>query len=120
MLEKPGASYNFSSMISGYNTDVRHNNRVFHIQTEDRGETALEIESLVYVGGEILASKRTSYPEAIRSGRDDRAIRKILERQHRTMIAAIQRGRFDGPSGSVRVPEGMTAAGGEETGTAVG
>ena len=107
-------------MIAGYNTDVRHKNRVFHIQTEDRGETAAEIESLVYVGGEILATKRTSYPEAIRSGRDDRAVQEILERQHRTMIAAIQRGRFDGPGGSVRVPEGMTAFGGEESGTAVG
>lgn len=104
-------------MITGYNTDVRHNNRVFHIQTEDRGETALEIESLVYVGGEILATKKTSYPEAIRSGR---AVQEILEQQHRTMIAAIQRGRFDGPSGSVRVPEGMTAAGGENGGAAVG
>jgi hypothetical protein len=104
-------------VITGYNTDVRHNNRVFHIQTEDRGETALEIESLVYVGGEILATKKTSYPEAIRSGR---AVQEILEQQHRTMIAAIQRGRFDGPSGSVRVPEGMTAAGGENGGAAVG
>ena len=107
-------------MITGYNTDVRHNNRVFHIQTEDRGETAPEIESFVYVGGEILATKKTSYSDAIRTGRDDRAIQEVLEQQHRTMIAAIQRGRFDGPSGSVRVPEGMTAAGGENGGAAVG
>jgi hypothetical protein len=107
-------------VITGYNTDVRHNNRVFHIQTEDRGETALEVESLVYVGGEILATKKTSYPESIRSGRDDRAVQEILEQQHRTMIAAIQRGRFDGPDSSVRVPEGMTAAGGENGGAAVG
>jgi hypothetical protein len=30
-----------------------------------------------------------------------------MEQQHRTMIAAIQRGRFDGPNGSVQIPEGM-------------
>ncbi len=107
-------------MITGYNTDVRHNNRVFHVQTEDRGETTPEVESLVYVGGEILATKKTSYADEIRSGRDDRAIQRLLERQHRTMIAAIQRGRFDGPSGSVRVPEGMTAAGAEEAGATLG
>ncbi len=105
-------------MITGYNTDVRHNDRVFHVQTEDKGETAPEIESLVYVGGEILATKKTSYAEAIRSGRDDRAVQEILEHQHRTMIAAIQRGRFDGPDGSVNVPEGMTAARGENGGAA--
>ena len=105
-------------MITGYNTDVRHNNRVFHIQTEDKGDATPEIESLVYVGGEILASQKTSYADAIRGGRDDRAIQEILERQHRTMIAAIQRGGFDGPDGTVRVPDGMTAAGGDPAASA--
>jgi hypothetical protein len=103
-------------VITGYNTDVRHNNRVFHIQTEDKGESVPEIESLVYVAGEILATRRTSYADAIRAGRDDRAVQDLLERQHRTLIAAIQRGRFDGPDGTVHVPEGMTPAGGEEAG----
>src|SRR5262245_33791056 len=31
-----------------------------------------------------------------------------MEQQHRTMIAAIQRGRFDGPDGAVQVPDGMS------------
>jgi len=100
-------------VITGYNTDVKHNNRVFHIQTEDKGESSPYIESLVYVGGEILATRRTSYADAARKGLDDRALQEMLEQQHRTVIAAIQRGRFDGPDGSVRVPEGMTAAGAE-------
>jgi hypothetical protein len=106
-------------VITGYNTDVRHNDRVFHIQTEDKGETIPEIETLIYVGGEILATRRTSYANAIQGGRDDRVVQEILERQHRTLIAAIQRGRFDGPDGTVTVPEGMTAAGGEDPGGAV-
>lgn len=96
-------------MITGYNTEVRHNDRLFHIQTEDKGETSPEIESFVYVGGRILATRRTSYAAAIQGGRDDRIVQETLERQHRTMIAAIQRGQFDGPDGSVRVPEGMSA-----------
>ena len=103
-------------MITGFNTDVRHNNRVFHIQTEDKGETTPEIESLVYVGGEILATQKTSYADAVRAGRDDRAVQELLERQHRTVIASIQQGRFDGPDGSVRVPEGMTGDRGEAAG----
>lgn len=101
-------------MITGYNTDVKHNNRVFHIQTEDKGETSPHIESLVYVGGQILATRKTSYADVVKSGRDDKAIQELMEQQHRTMIAAIQRGRFDGPDNSLRTPEGMsdgTAAG---------
>lgn len=95
-------------MITGYNTDVKHNSRVFHIQTEDKGEQSPYIESLVYVGGQILATRKTSYAEVAKSGRDDKAIQELMETQHRTMIAAIQRGRFDGPNNSVRTPEGMS------------
>ena len=92
-------------MITGYNTDVKHNNRVFHIQTEDKGDSSPHIESLVYVGGQILATRKTSYAELISSGRDDKAVQELMEQQHRTMIAAIQRGRFDGPNGGVQAPD---------------
>jgi hypothetical protein len=34
-------------MISGYNTDVRHLDVVFHVQTEDKGAVNPLIESLV-------------------------------------------------------------------------
>ena len=52
-------------MITGYNTDVRHNEVVFHVQTEDKGLGNPCIESLVYVGGQVLASKRASYAEML-------------------------------------------------------
>jgi hypothetical protein len=95
-------------VITGFNTDVKHKNRVFHIQTEDKGEGNPYVESLVYVGGEILATKRTSYAEVVKTGRDDHAVQDLMEQQHRTMIAAIQRGRFDGANGGIQVPEGMS------------
>lgn len=95
-------------MITGYNTDVKHNNRVFHIQTEDKGESSPHIESLVYVGGQILATRKTSYADILKDGRDDKAVQELMEQQHRTMIAAIQRGRFDGPNGGLKTPEGMS------------
>ena len=107
-------------MITGYNTDVKHKSRVFHVQTEDKGEGNPCVESLVYVGGEILATRRVSYAEMARNGRDDQAIQELMEQQHRTMIAAIQRGKFDGPNGSVRAPapEDRAASPGEAVGEA--
>ncbi len=89
-------------MITGYNTDVKHKNRVFHVQTEDKGASNPCVESLVYVGGEILATQRVSYAEMAQKGRDDQAIQELMEQQHRAMIASIQRGKFDGPNGGVR------------------
>jgi hypothetical protein len=85
-------------VITGFNTDIKHNEKVYHVQTEDKGVGNPYIESLVYVGGEILASKKTSYAEQLKTGIDDKWIGGLMEQQHRTMIAAIKRGRFDGPA----------------------
>src|SRR5438093_9422393 len=82
-------------VITGFNTDIRHNDKVYHIQTEDKGLQNPYIESLVYVGGEILASKKTSYADQAKAGVDEKWIGSLMEQQHRTMIAAIKRGRLD-------------------------
>lgn len=82
-------------MITGYNTDVRHNEVVFHVQTEDKGTENPFIESLVYVGGQVLAAKRASYANLLTGTKEERAVVELMERQHRTVIAAIKNGRFD-------------------------
>src|SRR5437764_10803658 len=90
-------------VITGFNTDIKHNDKVYHIQTEDKGLQNPYIESLVYVGGEILASKKTSYAEQMKTGVDEKWIGSLMEQQHRTMIAAIKRGRFDSPADPTKV-----------------
>jgi hypothetical protein len=91
-------------LITGFNTDIKHNEKVYHIQTEDKGVQNPYIESLVYVGGEILASKKTSYAEQAKSGElDDKWIASLMEQQHRTMIAAIKRGRLDAPADATKI-----------------
>lgn len=101
-------------MITGFNTDIKHNEKVYHVQTEDKGVGNPYIESLVYVGGEILASKKTSYAEQLKTGVDEKWIGGLMEQQHRTMIAAIKRGRFDAPADTtknVQRPSAPTLAG---------
>lgn len=82
-------------MITGYNTDVRHGEVVFHVQTEDKGLSNPFIESLVYVGGQVLASKRASYAEILAEGKEEKDIVALMDHQHRTMIAAIRHGKLD-------------------------
>ncbi len=82
-------------MITGYNTDVPHSNAVFHVQTEDKGLPAAWIESLIYVGGQILARKRYSYKKQLDEGRTKKEIAELMDRQHRLMIAQIRQGKFD-------------------------
>lgn len=82
-------------MITGYNTDVRHGEVVFHVQTEDKGTGNPYIESLVYVGGQVLVSKRASYAELLAEGKDEKDIVALMDHQHRTMIAAVRHGKLD-------------------------
>lgn len=84
-------------MITGFNTDIKHGDRIFHVQTEDRGVGNPIVESLVYVGGQILLSKRSPYADLITDGKlDEPAVRQLMDLQHRRIIEAIRRGRFDG------------------------
>jgi hypothetical protein len=83
-------------VITGFNTDVKHAQRVYHVQTEDRGVANPVIESLVYVGGEILLSKKSPYNDLITGDRvDEKALRDLMDLQHRRVIEAVRRGRLD-------------------------
>jgi acetyl-CoA acetyltransferase len=53
------------------------------------------IESLVYRGGGIIFSKRTSYASKLAAGISEKEIRALLENQHKTIIAAIRKGKFE-------------------------
>jgi len=104
-------------VITGFNTDIKHGDRVFHVQTEDRGAGNPIVESLVYVGGQILLSKRSPYADLIADGKvDEAAVRQLMDLQHRRIIEAIRRGRFDGAvagtpeTGPVRAESALSPA----------
>jgi len=82
-------------MITGHNTDVEYAGRVYHVQTEDKGETNPVIETLVYSRGAILDSRRHSYAEAIKNGHDEKIVLRLMEQQHRRMVREVRNGRYD-------------------------
>lgn len=81
-------------MITGFNTDVKHKNKVYHVQTEDKGRSNPKIESLVYVGGEILDSYQTSYEQNKADLTEDQ-IMELLESQHKRVVRHIKIGHYD-------------------------
>lgn len=83
-------------MITGFNTDVEYEGRVFHVQTEDKGRSNPVVESLVYAGGEIVASRRESYSDLAGSPQySEPEVLHRMETQHQTLIKDIRNGRFD-------------------------
>jgi hypothetical protein len=82
-------------MITGFNTDVKHGDTVYHVQTEDKGVTNPLILSLIYVKGTILDAFRIRYQDFLASDRFSEALlQKILEFQHRQIVGAIKRGKY--------------------------
>jgi len=81
-------------VITGFNTDIEFEGVTYHVQTEDKGLDSPLILSLVYVGGAIIASKRTPYDDLVSSGYDEKALTERLQRQHKLICAAIRSGRI--------------------------
>lgn len=82
--------------LLGFNNNVRHRGRVFHIQTEDSGIKNPRIVTHLFAdGGRILKTTRTDYAEHV--GREDMApvVRKLMKEQHKAMFIALRAGELD-------------------------
>jgi hypothetical protein len=82
-------------VVTGFNTDVEHEGRIYHVQTEDKGTSNPTIESLVYRGGEILAAVRSSYADLQAKGYDEAEIGRRIEAQHNHVLADVRGGKFE-------------------------
>ena len=82
-------------MITGFNTDVKYKGVVYHVQTEDKGPQNPLIETLIYKGGEILASRRLPYSDLVKSHEDEATITRLMEDQHKGMMMEVKKGKFD-------------------------
>jgi hypothetical protein len=92
-------------MLTGYNTDIKHEGIVYHVQTEDGGTGNPVIVSLVYQGGRILASRRTSYAELLGTEEFLPRLRDLLEKQHGDMIQSIRNGTLGSSPAKEPAPE---------------
>ncbi|HEY8156765.1 MAG TPA: hypothetical protein VII72_21730 [Myxococcota bacterium] len=82
-------------MITGFNTNVRHGGRLFHVQTEDSGKAYPHVISHVYYGGTILASEKHDYEDLLGSEDLTEAVRALMEGQHKAMVARLKQGALD-------------------------
>jgi hypothetical protein len=80
-------------MIFGFNTDVKHGDTIYHVQSEAR-ESELLLQTQVFVRGRCIGKKATSY--AGRSAQfGDAQKEQQLREQHRLVLDAIREGKLD-------------------------
>jgi len=81
--------------VTGFNHNVRHKGHGYHVQTEDSGAEIAHVITHLFQGGNILASKKTSYAD-LRGTPDLKAqVRLLMEEQHRQMLRQLVNGAFD-------------------------
>ncbi|NOZ84739.1 MAG: hypothetical protein GXP49_00470 [Deltaproteobacteria bacterium] len=82
-------------MIPGFNHNVRYKEKSFHVQTEDSGPAVPVITTHIFLGGNIVASRKTMYGELIKRGENEDAVRKLMQEQHKTIMHELFNGKFD-------------------------
>jgi hypothetical protein len=99
------------SPLLGFNNNVKHKGRVFHIQTEDSGIKHPHVITHLFTdGGRLLKTVKTSYAEHLDAERLEDVVRELMKEQHTSMFIALRDGQLDyvfdeaPPSSRVDVP----------------
>lgn len=85
-------------MVQGFNHNIRHKGKLYHVQTEDSGKDNPHIITHVFVGGNILASKKTSYADIVKAERLEQIVRELMEEQHKSVLRNLINGVYDDAS----------------------
>ncbi len=82
-------------MVPGFNHNVKYRGKVFHCQTEDSGIQNPHIITHLFVGGNILATKKTSYADIVKSDRLEEVVLELMQEQHKELLKKLLSGQFD-------------------------
>jgi hypothetical protein len=86
---------NFEKAVTGFNHNIKHKGKVYHVQTEDSGVSNPHIITHLFVGGNILASKKTSYSDILGAENLPDVVRELMEEQHKEMLRNLINGTYD-------------------------
>lgn len=88
-------------MVLGFNHNLMYKGEVFHVQTEDSGVDNPHIITLLYRGGVIISSRKTSYADILRMDSLEVVVEELMKEQHKEMMRRLKAGEFDDKAFSV-------------------
>jgi hypothetical protein len=96
-------------MIFGFNTDVKHEGTIYHVQSEAR-ESELLLQTQVFVRGRCVGKRAIPYADQVaRGGFTDQQKEQILRDQHRLVLDSIRDGRLHEVLDKRDTPEALAA-----------
>lgn len=91
-------------MVLGFNHNVKYKGELFHVQTEDSGVNNPHIITLLYKGGVILSSKKTSYADILMMDNLESVVEELMKAQHKELMRRLKSGEFDDRAFSIQAP----------------
>lgn len=82
-------------MLVGYNQNINYKGVTFHVQTEDNGVKNPYIITHVFISGNIIATKKTSYMDIVKIENLEKILRELMEEQQKEMVQKIQNGEYN-------------------------
>ena len=92
-------------MVLGFNHNITYKGEVFHVQTEDSGVANPHIITLLYRGGVIISSKKTSYSDILKMESLEIVVEELMKEQHKEMMRRLKAGEFDEKAFSVKASQ---------------
>ncbi|HEY5649470.1 MAG TPA: hypothetical protein VIU33_08220 [Nitrospiria bacterium] len=81
-------------MITGINTDVEYQGKIYHVQTEDIGKGDPTIVSILFISGAILYKRKTSYSDKVNDPNLPALLKDMMGKQHRDMLREVMTGKI--------------------------
>jgi hypothetical protein len=83
------------TMVVGFNHNIKYRGKTYHAQTEDSGSGRLQVVTHLFLGGNIVASKRTSYADIAGAENLPDVVRALMEEQHKEVLRNLVHGVYD-------------------------
>ncbi|MBC8067646.1 MAG: hypothetical protein IAG13_04870 [Deltaproteobacteria bacterium] len=79
----------------GYNHNIPHRGRLYHVQTEDSGIDKAHIFTHVFYDGTIIASRKTEYRDRLSEPELSPLVIGLMQDSHKSIIRSLRNGEFD-------------------------
>ncbi len=79
-------------MVTGINSDIEYNGKMFHVQTEDGGLNNPIILTRIFCSGVLITTRKTSYLYLLEIEGLKDVVGRLMKEQHNDMIQEIYKG----------------------------
>jgi len=81
-------------MVTGINSDIDYNGKLYHVQTEDGGINNPIILTRIFCSGVLVTTRKTSYVYLLDMDGFKDVVENLMKEQHNEMIQEIQNGKI--------------------------